>query len=48
MTGRRASGNRLRDHVRAQHFSAAEVAQGVPIFSCSRRARWGLRLKTAW
>ena len=30
MTGRRASGNRLRDHVRAQHFSAAEVAQGKP------------------
>jgi len=30
MTARRASGNRLRDHVRAQHFSAAEVAQGKP------------------
>jgi beta-phosphoglucomutase-like phosphatase (HAD superfamily) len=30
MTARRASGNRLRDHVRAQHFFAPEVAQGKP------------------
>ena len=42
MTARRASGNRLRDHVRAQHFSAAEVAQGKPspdLFLFAARAR---------